>query len=147
MLVGKLGVSDSEAAFEIVAVDLAETAVGLCVDSRDEEAGDRVDPAWIAAGGDQSLEPAQVGLCNLAVSAQREDQGHVDRVAASSHLLDRGNAGVGGGDLDQQVRPGDRLMELRCLRDRRLGVGGEGGLDLDRNVAVACLCSLPDRPE
>ena len=98
-------------------------------------------------GGDQPLESAQVGLRNLAVPAEREDQRYVDRVAAGGHLLDRRDAGVGGGNLDQQVRSRDCVVEVCRLGDRRLGVAGERGFDLDRDVAVAGLRSLPDGPQ
>jgi hypothetical protein len=81
------------------------------------------------------------------VAGEREDQRHVDRVAARRHLLDRGHAGVGGRNLDQQVRARDRLVEVRRLRDRGLRVGGEVGFDLDRDVAVAAFRLLPDRSE
>src|SRR5947209_7010745 len=57
LLVGELGIGDSEAAFEIVTADLTETVVGLGVDSGDEEAGDRVNAARVAPGGDESFEP------------------------------------------------------------------------------------------
>ena len=68
-------------------------------------------------------------------------------MAAGGHLLDRRDTGVGGRDLDQQVRSRDRLVEVRRLRDRCLGVVGKGRFDLDRDVAVAGLRSLPDGPE
>ena len=62
-------------------------------------------PSRVAALGDQTLEAAHVGLGDLGVALQREDQGDVDRVALGNHVLDRGEPGLGGGDLDEQVGP------------------------------------------
>ena len=143
LLVGEPGVGDPEAALQVFAAELVEATVGLGVDPRDEEAGDGVDGARVAADADEALEAAQVGLDHLLVAGEREDQGHVDRAAAGGHLFDRPDAGVRGRDLDQQVRPRDRRVEHRGLVDRGLGVVGEVGVDLDRDVAVTAAGVAP----
>ena len=79
-LVGELRVRDRELALQLGGrTDLVEPPVGLGVDARDEEAGDRRDRAGVAAALDEPLEPAQVGLDDLGVALEREDQRDVDR--------------------------------------------------------------------
>jgi hypothetical protein len=72
LLVGELRVGDAQSPPEVIAAEFVETAVGLGVDARDEEAGDRVDAAQVAAGGNQPLEASQIGLDHLTVTRQRE---------------------------------------------------------------------------
>ena len=128
-LVGELGVGDRELALELgVAADLVEPLVGLGVDARDEERGDRRDPARVAAALDEPLEAADVGLGDRAVALEREDQRHVDGDAARDRLLDRRQALERGGDLHEQVRAVDELVTAAspprsCPRCRGRGSG------------------------
>jgi hypothetical protein len=106
-----------------------------------------VDSARVAADADQALETTQVCLNHLLVAGEREDQRDVDRAAASGHLFDGPDSGVGCRDLDQEVRPGDHGTEHGGLVDRGGSVVGQVGVDLDRDTAVSAPCSLPDRSQ
>jgi len=76
MLIGQPGVRDRQAAFEVlVTADLIQAPVGLSVDPGDEEARDRRDIGRVTAFGDESFDSSDVGLDDLAVSLQGEDQG------------------------------------------------------------------------
>src|SRR3712207_7968741 len=55
-----------------------EALVGLGVHARDEERGDGRHAAEVAAVLHVALEPADVGLGDLAVALEREDQRDVD---------------------------------------------------------------------
>ena len=58
-----------------------------------------------------------------------------------------GEAGLGRRDLDVDVRAVDLGPQLLGLRDRRVGVVGEIGRDLDRDPAVDAVRGVVDRPE
>ena len=90
-LVGELRVGDRELALElVVAADLVEALVGLGVHARDEERRDAdASRARVAAAGDEALDAAHVGLGDLAVALEREDQRDVDRDAGRDRVLDR----------------------------------------------------------
>jgi hypothetical protein len=63
----ELGICDRELALEVVvAAELVQPVVRFRADAGDEEARDRRDAASIAAPIDEPLEPADVGLCDLA---------------------------------------------------------------------------------
>ena len=124
---------------------LVEPAVGLGVHARDEVAGHGADGRRIAARLDQPLETANVGVGDLHVAVEREDQRHVDVPAARDHLLDRGQPRLGGGNLHVEVRPLDPVVEARRLLDRGGGVVGEVRIDLHRDVAVLAVALVPDR--
>ena len=144
-LVRELRVRHGELALEVSRrAGLVEPAVGLGVDARDEEAGDRRDLGRVAATLHQPLEPAQVRLHDLDVALQREDQRDVDVPPARDHLLDRGQAGFRRRDLDEAVRPVDDVVQALRLVDRALRVEGEVRVDLDRDVAVLPLAAVPD---
>ena len=72
-----------------------ERGIGLGVDARDEERGDRRDPVDRLARGDPALQAAQIGLDDLLVALDGEQQRDVDVDAAGGQLLDRADAGVG----------------------------------------------------
>jgi hypothetical protein len=65
LLVGELGVVDAEAPLEVLTTGFGEAAVGLGVDARGEEAGDRMDTTRVTGRSDKPLEPAQVCLGDL----------------------------------------------------------------------------------
>ena len=71
------------------------------------------------------------------MALEREDQRDVDRDAGGDRLLDRGQARLRGGDLDEQVRAVDERVQALGLLDRALGVVGEARVDLERDPAVA----------
>src|SRR5207248_10482966 len=108
------------------------------------EAGDRGDLRRVAARLDQPLETADVGLGDLPVALEREDQSHVDVLAARDHLFDGGQALSGGRNLHVQVRPIDLRVQPPRLGDRRLRIAGEVRVDLDRDVTVFAAACVPD---
>ena len=128
-LVGELGVGDRERALElVVAADVVEPLVGLGVDARDEERRDRRHRGQVAARVGVALHAADVGLGDLAVAVEREDQRHVDGDAGRDRLLDRRQARLRGRDLDEQVRAGRRARAgawppRSCRRCRARGAG------------------------
>ena len=65
-----------------------ERGVGLGIDARDKERGHRGDPSDRLAGGDPSLEAAQVGLDHLLVAFDGEEQRDVDVDPGGGQLLD-----------------------------------------------------------
>ena len=145
MLVGELRVRDRELALQLRIPVLLEPTIGLGVDPRDEEARDRRDRRGIAAGLDEPLEPAEVRLDDGLVAVEREDQRDVDRLALRDRVLDRAEAGLGGRDLDEQVRSVDVLVQAHRLLEGALAVVGERRVDLERDVAVEALAAIPHR--
>jgi hypothetical protein len=130
-----------------LAADLLQPPVRLRVDARDEEARDRGHRRGIAARLHEPLQPADVRLCDLAVPPEREDQRHVDRAAARDALLDRAEPLLRRGDLDEEVRPVDPVVEAERLLDRRLLVEGEVRVDLHRHVPVLAPVPVVDAPQ
>ncbi|MBA2331542.1 MAG: hypothetical protein H0V94_01970, partial [Actinobacteria bacterium] len=92
----------------------------------------------------ETLEAADVGLDDRLVALEREDQRDVDRLALRDRVLDRAQSGLGRGDLDEQVRPVDVLVQAHRLLERALTVVGERGVDLERDVAVQPFAAIPD---
>ena len=58
LLICESGVGDPQAALQVCAAELVEATVGLGVDSRDEEASDGVDAAWVAADANEAFKAA-----------------------------------------------------------------------------------------
>ena len=69
---------------------------------------------------------ADVGLGDLAVALEREDQRHVDRDAGGDRLLDRRQARQRRGDLDEEVRAVDERVQALGLGDRGVACRGRG---------------------
>ena len=113
-----------------------EALVDLGVDPADEERRDAADAGEVAAGRGERFEPADVRLDDLGVAVQREDEGDVDAATLGDHRSDRRYAFGGGGDLDEQVRERDALMQITGRGDGRVGVARELGGYLDRDEAV-----------
>src|SRR6266511_753126 len=150
VLVGKLGAGDPKPAAQRQGTPgavLVEQLVGGSVDSRDEEAGDRVNPRQVKPSIRGAVEPAKVGLGDGGVALEREDEGDVDAVAGGDRILDRAQSRLGGGGLDQQVREVDPALQPVALSDRRVRVPGEGRIDLPGDVAVGAAAGLPERQE
>ena len=144
--VGELGVGDRELALElVVAADRVEALVGLGVHARDEEGGDgRELAARVAAAVDEALDAADVGLHDLAVALEREDQRDVDRDAGGDRVLDRLQALDRGRDLDEEVGAVDELVQADRLGLGLLGVVREVRVDLERDPAVLAVALVPD---
>ena len=124
-----------------------EALVDLGVDAGDEERRDRVDGGQVVAVLAGLLEAGDVGLHDVVVLVEPEDQGHVDADAGGQGLGDRRAALLGAGDLDEQVGLADGLPEVGRLGDRAVGVVGETGGDLDRDPAVDLVGRVEDRPQ
>ena len=139
-LVGELGVGDRQLALElVVAADLVEALVGLGVDARDEERGDRRHRASGRRRASASrCDAADVGLGDLAVALEREDQRDVDRDAGarSSPRSPAGPPCVAGILMN---RFGRSTSACRRLASSIVpcGVVGEVRVDLERDPAVA----------
>ena len=137
--VGQPGVGDRGLAAQgqrLVGADRLEPLVDLGVDPGDEERRHGEDPAEVEAGVAGLLEPAQVGVHDLAVALDAEDQRHVDADALGDRGRDRRQPLLGGRDLDVDVRPVHGLPQRLGRGDGGLGVVGQVGLDLDRDPAV-----------
>src|SRR5699024_7574677 len=113
--------------------------VDLAVHAGDEEGGHGVDLRQVAAGGIGQLEPGEVGLHDVLVPLDGEDQRDVDADALTDGRGDRGQARLGGRDLDEQVLPADHRMQVLDLLDGALGVVGQARVDLDADPAVDAL--------
>jgi hypothetical protein len=101
-----------------------EPLVDLGVDARDEERGDGVAVERLALRV-AALHRVEERLHHALVVRDREQQRDVDVEALVERLLDRGDPGVGGRDLDHHVGPVDQLPVLAGLLERALGVMGE----------------------
>ena len=101
----------------------------------------------VGARGGQGLEARQVGLDDLVVAVEAEDQRDVDAAALADHLADGRDALGGGRDLDEQVGPVDPRVEVAGRGDGALGVVGQGRGDLERDEAVAAVGRVVDRAQ
>jgi hypothetical protein len=93
------------------------------------------------------FQAGQVGVDHLLVPVEGEDQGDVDADAFGQDLSDRGNAGLGRWDLDEEIRPVRVPVELGGRVERARGVVGEPRRNLERDPAVDTVRPLPDREE
>jgi hypothetical protein len=137
--VGQLGLGDRGSAAQTPVprrCDRFEPLVDLGVDPADEERGDAVDRRRVAAAVDERLEAAQVGLDDLGVAGEGEDQRDVDAAALGDHRLDRGDALSGRRDLHEQVWLVDPLVQRTGSGDRSVDLPGQLGSDLHRHEAV-----------
>ena len=89
------------------------------------------------AAAHASFQAREVGVDDLLVARDREQQRDVDVDAARGQLLDRRHAGLGGGDLDHHVRPCEPVPQLDGLLDGGRGVVGEVGRALEGDEPVA----------
>ena len=79
----------------------------------------------VAAGGVELFETLHVGVDDLAVALEPEQQRDVDVDALTQALPDRRQSLGGARDLHEQVRLVDLLPELAGGRDGAVGVAGE----------------------
>ena len=131
---------------EVLLAEVREPLVDLRVHARDEEARHRMHVERLA-GLVAALHPADVGLGDRRVRLHREQERHVHVDAGRDRVLDRGNARLRAGDLDQEVRPVDPLPVLARLLDGRLGVVREVRLHLQRDEPVGVVRLLPERAQ
>ena len=121
-LVGEPRVGDGRLALQrqrLRRPDRGQPLVDLGVDPGDEERRDRRDRGDVVPVGRRLLEPGHVGVDDLAVAGEGEDQRHVDRDPLGQRRGDRGDALGRGRDLDVHVRPVDQPPQLLGLGDRR----------------------------
>ena len=93
------------------------------------------------------LHPGEVGVDDLAVALQREDQRDVDADPLGQALGYRGQPGRGGGDLDEQVRPVHQPPQGTGLGDGLLGVARQPRVHLQRDPAVYTVRGVVGGPE
>src|SRR5690606_27013602 len=118
-------------------------AVDLGVDPADEERGDAADGRQVAVVG---LEPSDVGLHDLGVAVEADDEGDVDAPALGDQGTDGLDALGGGRHLDEQVGLADLVVEPAGGGDRAVEVVGQVGGDLHRHVAVDAVAGVVHRP-
>ena len=99
------------------------------------------------SGRDASFEAREVGVDDLFVACDREQQCDVDVDAAGGELFDRGYPGFRGGNLDHHVRSREPGPQVDRLRDGRLRVVGEVGGALERHEPVAPAARIVDRAQ
>ena len=149
-LVGELGLGDRGSTAQrerLVGADRLQTSVDLGVDPADEERRHAVDGGEIFAAVGEGLQAREVGLEDLAVAGQGEDQSDVDAAALRDHRLDSGHAGGRGRDLDQQVGLLDAFVQVSGGLDGRPSVVGQLGRHLDRDEPVGTLAGVEGRPQ
>jgi hypothetical protein len=128
--VGQLGLGHRRPALEgegLAGAEVVQAPVDLGVDPADEEGGHAVHLSQVAVIGLQAL---QVGLDDLLVAVQAEQQGHLDAQAIGGRLPDGGHALGSGRDLDQQVGCVEAPVQRPGRGHAGLGVvalGGQGG--------------------
>jgi hypothetical protein len=103
-----------------------------------------VHPGQVAVVG---LQAFQVGVDDLGVAVQAEQQGDVDRQPLTDRLVDGGHALGGGGDLDQQVGFGQASVQRPGGRHAGPGVVGQGGGQLQRDEPVAAAALVVQGPQ
>ncbi len=121
--------------------------VGLGVDPRDEEAGDRRDLVDRQPGVDPPLEGLDVGVGDGGVGLDAEQEGDVDVHPGEQQFLDRRQPFGRPGDLDHRVRAAEQAPELLAFGERPLGVVGQVGGDFEADVAVVAVGLVVDRLE
>ena len=110
--------------------------------------GGRITIAAQAVGIAQAaLDAAYVSLGGGEVMLARKQQRDVDRHAAEDRRLDRLGASRRAGDLDEQIGPVRRLVQLGRSVNRLRGVVGDQGRDLQRDPAVDSVGGVVERAE
>ncbi len=138
-LVGQSRVGEgrlSAQAERLVRAQQRQALVDLAVDAGDEEGRDRVDAGQVDAGRPRRLQAGEVGVHDLAVALQGEDQRDVDADPGADDLRDRRETGLRRRDLDHHVGAVDQPGELLGLGDRGPRVVGQPRVDLDGHPAV-----------
>ena len=99
----------------------------------DEERSHRCDTGRIIASFETTDEGRRHGL----IVGEGEHQGGVDMDPGGDERLDSGNPGLGGRNLDHQIRSIHGLPQAPSLSLCSRGVVGEVGRDLEGNKAIA----------
>src|SRR5690606_6439006 len=98
-------------------------------------------------GGKPLLQALDVGLGDLGVTGDCEQQGDVDVDAVGNQGLDGGNPLAGGRHLDQDIGPVDPGVQLARFGHRAGGVVRQGRRDLDADHPVLAVASVVDRAQ
>ena len=104
-------------------------------------------PGGVASAGEEGLEARHVGVDDLAVAGEGEDQCDVDAATCGGHRFDGRYSGVGGGDLDHQVGPVDPPVEVLGVVDGGGGVVGDFRRHLYGDEPVASATGFVERRE
>ena len=135
-LVGDTGVGHRRSALQrqrLRRANSPQTPINLRVDPRDEKRGDRGDRSEIAG---MRLEALEVTLDDLGVPVDGEQQCHVHADALGDGRGDGRKTFSRAGDLHQQVRGVDHLVEVAGCGDGAVGVMGKAGGHLDGHEPV-----------
>ena len=145
-LVGEACVCQACLALELhsVAAGSFEACIDFGVYAGDEEGCDRVDGGQVLTVLQRLLQAEHVGVDDLAVAGQGEDQGHVHADASSQGLRDGAQAFLGCGDLDHDVFAAHALVEFTCHLGGAFGVACQAGVNLDGDAAVKTVGCLVD---
>ena len=144
--VGQLRVGHGGLAAQVLATT-PERFVDLQVHARHEEARDRGRAIHGLACLDAALEPAQIGLGDLLVADDREQERDVHVHPARGQFLEGAHACIGARHLDEHVLTADRVAVAAGLRHRGVAVMGERRRKLERDVAVGPVGGLERRPQ
>ena len=145
-LVGEACVCQACLALELhsVAACRFEACIDFGVYAGDEEGCDRVDGGQVLTVFQRLLQAEHVGVDDLAVAGQGEDQGHVHADAGSQGLRDGAQTFLGCGDLDHDVFAAHALVEFTCHLGGAFGVACQAGVNLDGDAAVKTVGRLVD---
>ena len=156
-LIGDLGVGDGDLATHglerlgVPGAGLRQPLVDLLVDhgvdAADEEAGDAVHAADPRSRREAILEPREVGVGDGKIGLDAEEQGDVDVDAFGNQGADRRNAGRRAGNLDHHIGPANSTPQPPRLLERRLGIHGQIGRNLQADVAVGAVQRIIERTE
>ena len=120
----------------------AKLLVHHAVNTADEEAGHRGDTVHRQPGGDAALEGLEVGLSDLLVHFDREDERDVYVQAGEQQLLDGRKAGRCGRYFDHYVRPIQVGEQPLGFFNRRLGVIGEERRNFQTDESVSAIAGV-----
>ena len=95
----------------------------------------------------EASRPRDVGLDDLAVAVEAEDQRDVDAAALADHLRMAGDALGRAGIFTKRFGSSMRCVQVAGRGDGAVGVAGEVGRDLDRHEAVDAVAGVVDRPQ
>ena len=96
----------------------------------------------IVAGRMSFLKPGEIGLDDLPVTCQAENQRDVHADTCGDRLGDCLKSFNCCGDLDHRVLASDLCPELLCLSDGSCSIVRKSRLNLDRNPTVTPRCCV-----
>ena len=97
--------------------------------------------------GNTPFQTANVGFRDFAIALDREDQSDVDIDALGGELLNRAEALLGSGNLDQHILAVERTVQPARINRGRLGIEGQLRRHFDTDEAVAAVGRLINRKE